>query len=317
MDGQIALLLAAGAALLAVVVVVLDRWWVRRVLRQMDAMLDAAIRGDFAEDVFDETLLSSVETKLAHYLSASAVSARNLQTEKDKIKELVADISHQTKTPLSNILLYAQLLGEQPLPAEAAGCVNSLTAQAEKLRFLIGSLVKTSRLETGILTLHPSLHPLASLVEEAAAQAAPKAAAKEISLTVLPVEGSAFFDPKWTAEALYNLLDNAVKYTPRGGAVTVGATVYELFARIEVKDTGPGVPEGEQSKVFQRFYRSPALADQDGVGLGLYLSRQIAAGQGGYLKLSSAPGNGAVFSLFLPREANLTGPLDFRKNVER
>ena len=114
-------------------------------------------------------------------------------------------------------------------------------------------------------------------------------------------EAAARFDPKWTGEAVCNLLDNAVKYTPAGGRVTVSVTPYELFCRIDVADTGPGLGEEEQAKVFQRFYRAPAARDREGVGIGLYLVRQIAAGQGGYVKVDSAPGRGSVFSLFLPQ----------------
>ena len=122
-----------------------------------------------------------------------------------------------------------------------------------------------------------------------------------IALTLAAAEGNGVFDPKWTAEAVCNLLDNAVKYTPAGGAVTVQACCYELFCRIDVTDTGPGIPEEEQAEVFQRFYRSPANHQAQGVGIGLYLARQIAEGQGGYIKVFSKPGRGAKFSLYLPR----------------
>ena len=287
-------ILGAGA------VVVWDRWRLRQTLRRMDAMLERAIRGDFTEDTFDETLLSSVGTKLAHYLTASAVSARNLQAEKDAINTLIADISHQTKTPIANLLLYAQLLSEQDLPQDRR-CAAALEQQAEKLRFLVESLVKTSRLETGILEMHPKLSSLQPILEDAVSQVTPKAEAKGIALTMEPTGEVALCDPKWTAEALYNLLDNAVKYTPAGGKVAVRSKSYDFFCRIDVADTGTGIPEGEQAKIFQRFYRADSAYQEEGVGIGLYLSRQIAAGQGGYLKVSSAPGKGSTFSLFLPR----------------
>ena len=97
-----------------------------------------------------------------------------------------------------------------------------------------------------------------------------------------------------------NLIDNAVKYTP-SGTITVSARAYELFARVDVEDTGPGIPEEELAKLFQRFYRGRAASGEEGVGVGLYLVRQIAQGQGGYVKAFSRPGKGARFSLFLPR----------------
>lgn len=273
----------------------------RRMLDTLDQMLDDAIREDFQESLYDESRLSALETRMAHYLASNAVSARNLAEEKDAIKTLIGDISHQTKTPIANLLLYAQLLEEQDLPPESRGYVSALEGQAEKLRFLIDALVKTSRLETGVLAMTPKRHGLQQLLEDAASQAAPKAEAKDIVLTAEPTDLTAKFDPKWTTEALYNLVDNAVKYTPAGGRVTLRAVGYELFCRIDVTDTGPGIPEAEQAKIFQRFYRSPSASEEEGVGIGLYLARQIAAGQGGYLKVASRPGEGSTFSLFLPR----------------
>ena len=178
---------------------------------------------------------------------------------------------------------------------------RALEAQAEKLQILIGALVKTSRLESGVLALHPAEHPLWPLLEGAAEQVRPKAEGKGIYLRLEPTEETARFDPKWTGEAVYNLLDNAVKYTPAGGEVRVEVTPYELFCRIDVTDTGIGVPEEEQPKLFGRFYRGLASAEVEGVGIGLYLVRQIAAGQGGYVKVASVPGKGSTFSLFLPR----------------
>lgn len=293
--------IAIAAVILAVAAALWERWRTRRLLKRLNHMLDEAIRGDYTERDFDESLLSAVETRLAHYLSASSLSARNVQEEKDKIKALIADISHQTKTPIANVLLYTQLLAEQDLPPESRACVKALAGQAEKLQSLIEALVKTSRLETGILAFHPAAAPLAPMLESAVAQFAPKAAEKGLVLTLVPTDATAVFDAKWTAEAVCNLLDNAVKYTPAGGSIIVQAIAYEMFCRVNVTDTGPGIPEEEQSKVFQRFYRSTAAHEAEGVGIGLYLARQIAEGQGGYIKVASRPGKGAKFSLYLPR----------------
>ena len=147
----------------------------KRTLKRLDQMLDAAIRGAFSQEAFDESMLSAVEAKLGRYLAASTVSARNLQEEKDKIKTLIADISHQTKTPVSNILLYTQLLAEQELPKESRGCVSALEGQAEKLQTLIEALVKTSRLETGVIALRPVPGQLRPVLQSAVSQLGPKA----------------------------------------------------------------------------------------------------------------------------------------------
>lgn len=294
--------LCAVVSATAAIAFLRERAQMRRIMESLNAMLDEAIHGDFREKNYNESLMSAVESRMREYLSASAVSARNLQEEKDKIKEMIADISHQTKTPISNILLYSQLLDERELPEDCRELTAALGGQAEKLQTLINALVKLSRLETGIIQLHPSRQVLAPMLEEAVRQYQVAASKKNITLLLEPSDSEAVFDAKWTEEAVCNLLDNAIKYTPAGGEVRVSNVDYEMFCRINVSDTGPGVPENEQAKIFGRFYRSAAAFDTEGVGIGLYLSRQIMAGQGGYMKLASSPGSGSVFSLFLSKD---------------
>lgn len=274
----------------------------RRIMENLNRVLDIAMQGDFTEEHFDESMLSAVETKLAHYLAASTVSAQNLKAEKDKIKTLIADISHQTKTPIANVLLYTQLLGEQELSEESQACVTALEGQAVKLQSLIDALVKTSRLESGIIALRPTSGQLEPVIQSAVSQLAPKAETKGIQIITESTDADAIFDPKWTEEAIFNLLDNAVKYTPAGGEVRISVTAYQLFSAIHISDTGPGIPEEEQPKVFQRFYRGIEYQAEEGVGIGLYLVRQIAEGQDGYVKVSSQKGDGSTFSLYLPRK---------------
>ena len=287
----------AAVCVLALGAMAWQRCRTRRTLETMNRMLDTAMQGDFTEDSFDETLLSALESKLAHYLAASTTSARQVAAEKEKLKSLIGDISHQTKTPMANILLYTQLLREQP---GSDACLNALDAQTRKLNSLIDALVKTSRLESGVIALHPVPGKLHALLESAAAQLMPKASARNISITVEPADAEAVFDPKWTQEAILNLVDNAVKYTGPGGAVVLSAAAYPMFSVAHVRDTGPGIAEEEQPKVFQRFYRGMAHRAEEGVGIGLYLVRSIAQEQGGYVKVSSKPGKGSTFSLYLP-----------------
>lgn len=275
------------------------RWRMNRTFNTMEHMLDAAMKGDFTDTVFDESRLSALETKFAHYFSASAISARNVQQEKDNIKKLVADISHQTKTPIANLLLYCELLQEEKLPESAADNVNALYRQTERLRFLIDSLVKLSRLENGIISLSVKQQDLRPVLETVISQYMAKADQKGLSLLLEKTEAKAAFDAKWTAEALGNLLDNAIKYTEHG-SIHVSVKSYEMFVRIDVRDTGIGISESEQAQIFSRFYRSREVSEQQGVGIGLYLSREIISSEGGYMKVKSAPGMGSTFSVFLP-----------------
>lgn len=294
-------IVAALALLAALVVAAIERWRTARTMKRLDAMLCAAMDGHFLEQHFDESRLSALESRMSRYLAASALSAQNIQEQRDQISALVSDISHQTKTPVANLQLYAQLLHEQPLTEQGQDCAQAISCQAAKLQALIDALVKTSRLETGILALHPQAGAVAPVVARAIAQYAPRAAQKRVTLNAGAVQGEALFDAKWTEEALCNLLDNAVKYTPAGGHVTVDVRNYELFCAIRVCDTGPGISEAEQAKIFQRFYRAPGAYQDEGVGIGLYLTRQIAQKQGGYVKVESTPGEGSCFSLFLSR----------------
>ena len=274
----------------------------RRTLRRLNAMLDRTIAGGFSEERFDETELSALEGRLARFLRGSAAARRTVETEQAAVKTLIADISHQTRTPIANLLLYASLLSESELDPRQREQVNALSAQAEKLSFLIKALVKASRLEAGIVAPAPAVNPVGPLLENAVEQEGPAALAKQITLTAEPFDGSAAFDPRWTGEALGNVVNNAVKYTPPGGRVSVSAQLLDSFCRIDVADTGPGVPESEQAAVFNRFYRGGATRAAEGLGLGLYLAREILARQGGYIRLSSRPGEGCIFSLYLPRE---------------
>ena len=288
-----------GAALLAAALVLWQRRRSRKILENLGKMLEAAMEGNFTEDSFDESLLSALESSFAHYLAASTVSARKVDAEKEKLKALIGDISHQTKTPIANILLYTQLLKEQPGNTD---CLEALEGQTKKLQSLIDALVKTSRLETGVIALHPEPGELGTVMTSAVSQLRPKAEEKNITITLEKGKANAVFDPKWTEEALYNLLDNAVKYTPSGGRVSVSTTAYPMFSAVHVRDTGPGIAEEEQPKIFQRFYRGEAHREEEGVGIGLYLVRQIAEGQGGFVKVRSQPGQGSTFSLYLPRK---------------
>lgn len=296
----IILLLSIFFLFAAAMIAFLDFYSRKRSLRRMRDMIQSAIDGTFRADIFDESLSASVENKLAEYLAASETQLGKTAAEQEKTKTLIADISHQTKTPIANLLLYTELLKEEG--GRDSETVALLESQVKKLDFLIQSLVKLSRLETGILVLHPCKSELSLLLEEAKEQYAARAQGKGLYLHVLSEEArgiTACFDHKWTLEALGNLMDNAIKYTQTGG-ITVRVKPYELFVSVEVEDTGIGIAEEEYAKVFGRFYRSMSVSDEQGVGIGLYLAREILKQESGYIQLASEVGKGTVFSMYLP-----------------
>ena len=298
----IILLLSIFFLFAAAVITFLDLYFRRRSLRRMYDMIQSAIDGTFRADIYDESLAASVENKLAEYLAVSETQLGKTAAEQEMTKTLIADISHQTKTPIANLLLYTELLKEEN--GRDSETVALLESQVRKLDFLIRSLVKLSRLETGILVLHPCKNALLQLLEEAREQYMAPAREKGLYLHVITEEAediTACFDHKWTLEALGNLIDNAIKYTQTGG-VTVRVKPYELFVSIEVEDTGIGIAEEEHAKVFGRFYRAMSVSDEQGVGIGLYLAREILKQESGYIQLASEVGKGTVFSLYLPVE---------------
>lgn len=272
----------------------------RRLMESLDSMLEKAINGDFRESEYNETVLSSIEQKMAKFLAASERTLKTAKTEKEGLKSLVSDISHQTRTPVANIELYTQLLAEKGLDGESAACVRAIESQSEKLRSLMEALIKTSRLETGIIALKPSAAELSDIVSRAVEQYRPKAGEKNIELSADMSQMKALCDPKWTEEAVCNVLDNAVKYTPEGGKITVTMTEYEMFCRIDVADTGVGVTEEELPKIFSRFYRGKNTAGCPGLGIGLYLTRRILSEEGGYIRAARSK-SGSVFSVFVPK----------------
>ena len=150
----------------------------RRTFRRLNALLDRAIAGGFSEDRFDETELSALEGKLARFLRGSAHAQKMIAGEQAAVKALIADISHQTRTPIANLLLYASLLLESDLPPRQREQVRALMTQGEKLSFLIQNLVKASRLETGIVVPAPSQHSVRALLEEVIEQEEPAAQKK-------------------------------------------------------------------------------------------------------------------------------------------
>ena len=197
------------------------------------------------------------------------------------------------------------ILAEEDLPGDAGDKVTAIRSQSEKLKFLIDSLVKMSRLESGLMNYVPVVSSVDELLESITDSLSAKASLKGISISYEPTALYINSDPKWTYEAIFNIADNAVKYTHEG-EVKMYATEYEMFIRIDIEDTGIGISEEDSAKVFSRFYRSREVSEEEGVGIGLCLAREIITGVGGYIRLESTPGKGSKFSVYIPKGVNLS-----------
>lgn len=290
-----------------------------KVVDRLEQMLDDAQNGTFSESNYDETKLSRLESKWKEFLGTSVLSNQNLEAERHRLEQFISDISHQTKTPMTNIKMYTELLCEEVSSLQkkeaddssASAAINriekyatEIRRQNERLEFLIDSLTKLSRLESGTLEVVANQSSVNALVRSGVSAIKPKADMKKISFITTEAECDtsvmASFDKKWTLEALINVLDNAVKYSPEGGNIEVKLSETEMYVSIHVIDEGPGISEEDATKIFGRFFRSSEVQQEDGVGIGLYLTREILSKEDGYIKvISNEYRKGGEFVLYL------------------
>lgn len=266
----------------------------------LDHMMDSTDRPQV--DYEAETLLSRISHRLERLYNVMQKTRHTAEGEKEELQSLVSDISHQTKTPIANLKLLNDTMLTRPLTEEKRKeFLQATGTQLDKLDFLIQGMVKTSRLETGVITLEKQDAVIGDTLVSAINGVLAPMEQKEISLSVdCPSDLTISHDSRWTSEALFNILDNAVKYTSAGGSIQVRVRDWEMYLRIDVTDTGRGIPEHSQGTIFKRFYRDEAVHDIDGVGIGLYLAREIITMQGGYITVESKVGEGSTFSVFLP-----------------
>ena len=267
-------------------------------------ILDGMISGnEKAGELQDsETLFARIDHRLSRLYSIMQENRRKVDAERTELQMLVSDISHQVKTPVANLKMVTDTLLSKPVTeTERSDFLQGIRSQTDKLDFLFQALVKTSRLETGTIRLEKKDSLLFDTLAMACSEIVYDAEKKDISVSVdCPEDLRLYHDSKWTAEALFNLLDNAVKYTPAYGKIVVTVEQWEMYVKVNVADTGKGISESNQAAIFRRFYREDGIHDKTGVGIGLYLAREIVTMQGGYIKVSSEIGNGSVFSVFLP-----------------
>ena len=266
----------------------------------IEALVEQQERQIFSEA--EDTLTARLQHQLLKLRNILTAQNQMLAQEKEQIKTLISDISHQIKTPIAAANTFAELLSDGELSAEErTEYITTLQMSLGKLTFLTNSLIKMSRLESGIISLKPEKNSLNEIVLQAVKTVYAKAKEKGILITFECDQAfEAVLDFNWTAEAISNVIDNAVKYTPQGGFVRLQITEYPSFLRLDISDSGVGIPEEEQAKIFGRFYRGKQSVGTDGVGIGLYLTREIINKQNGYIKVSSDE-KGSTFSLFLKK----------------
>lgn len=263
--------------------------------------LDRAIGGEIQNTAYDESMDTAVTERLNRIVQIAGLHQGEAEKERDIIKSLISDISHQVRTPLTNIMLYVGLLQERGLDRGAKALADKIEKQAEKLDFFMKELVKSSYAEQEMISIYPKMMRVEEIINTSCQIVELAALKKKIRIAQEETDDLCYADKKWTAEALGNVLDNAVKYSPEYSQIELKVILYESFVCIQVQDEGIGIKEEEQGLVFERFYRSKSVSSEPGFGIGLYLVREVLSKQGGYAKIKSKPGGGTTVQLFLSR----------------
>lgn len=279
---------------------------------QLHTLLDSYLAEDYSvsdaknsygfifNDSFTDTLF-----KLGNKLMAKT---RALTEERDHTKTLVTDISHQLKTPVSALKSCFTMCMEADTEQERNDFLQRCAQQLDRLEKLIAVLVNISRLETALISLRQEKAALSDILTDAVNTVYEKALQKNISIEICESDQenadsiSLLADRHWTCEAIANILDNAVKYSPAGSAVSLRIHKFYSYMQLEIADQGIGIPKAEYNRIFKRFYRGshPVVKRSEGSGVGLYLARRIIEEQGGTVTVQSAVEQGSVFEVRLP-----------------
>lgn len=327
--------MAVLAAAAGIAIVCIRRYYRKRMQAATQMLLerlDRAIDGEMQEEIFDESVDAAVTEKLNRLLELTNMHQEQAETERDTIKSIISNITHQIRTPVTNIMLYTGLLQEIVAALGQDGGVTEnishlllkLQKQADKLDFFMKELVKSTYTEQEMISLHPEMTDVQEIMAAACQTVELSAMKKGIVIAVQSAgdvqqhgkEETAdgilcYADRKWTVEALENVLDNAVKYSPSGSRIDVRLRTGESFLCVEIEDRGCGIREEEQGRIFERFYRAEEVSAEPGFGIGLYLVREVLSRQGGYARVKSAPGEGTTMYLYLSRYAARAGSPHF------
>ena len=246
----------------------------------------------------DELLLARIENQLVRIQEVLDGRRKEAEKSRDEIQKLISEIAHQMRTPLTNIESYTGFLknmtetAEQNLEGEASGSnekiglqyISALEVSEKKLHFLVDSFVKMARLEQHIIQIHQNEKDLLKTIHNTFGQIQNRAEEKQIRFHItMPKQALCVHDSNWLSEAVFNILDNAVKYSEPGGTVEVSLKQNELYMKLQVRDYGIGIEEGEENQIFRRFYRGRRVTVQEGLGIGLYLAREIMNLHGGFM----------------------------------
>ena len=281
-------------------------WWSirekRKTYRRIDELLDRVLNQEIILDSdVKEGEYSALVSKIKQIQEVLENHARSAETEKEQVKSLVSNMSHQLKTPLANLSLYAEILGKSELSIERKNeFFSKMQRQIEKLNWMVESLSKMVKLEQNLDDFEIKNTKIRQTILDSVDTVYEKLEKKDIQLDMESFEDRFLYhNRKWTVEVFVNLLENAIKYTEKGGFISIRVKSYELYTEIQISDNGRGIRQEELTDIFKRFYRSPEVENMEGSGIGLYLCNLILEKEKGYITAISEYGKGSCFSVFL------------------
>ncbi|MBF6633954.1 MAG: HAMP domain-containing histidine kinase [Planococcus sp. (in: Bacteria)] len=290
----------AAVSFLLVLTALVFTWWRYREIDKLSGYLQKISNGDFQLDVRDNTegelsLLKSQIYKVTNMLSEHGTLLRE---DKEKLTDAISDISHQLKTPLTSMMVMADLLRDSRLDeAKRSEFTRSLRVQLERMDWLVSSLLKLSKIDAGTIMFKKEPVSVPVLIDKVIE---PLLVPLDIKGLQLEIEGdpqAAFSgDLNWTAEALINVLKNCVEHTPEGGQLSIGYTENALYTEIAIADNGSGILKQDLPHIFKRFYKGQN-AGEDSVGIGLAMAYSIITSQQGDIEVKSEPAMGTSFHI--------------------
>lgn len=298
MVAEMIIALIAGAGIGAGGMYVIQRRNRTQELKRIERLAGDILNGERlrAAASGEETLFGKIEHQLVRMQEMLLGQKAEAEKSRDEIQKLISETAHQMRTPLTNMETYTGLLRERlgegkekrSYRAEEGEPLLTYTDALEeserKLHFLTESFIKMSRMEHGIIQVRKEEKDLLRTVKNALGQIQNQAEEKEICFEIrLPEKAVCMHDANWLGEAVYNVLDNAVKYSEPGGKIIFSVVENEMFLKIRVRDFGLGIDPGEENRIFRRFYRGNRVTNQSGFGIGLYLAREIVSLHGGFL----------------------------------
>lgn len=275
-------------------------------LSEISEMLEQVLQGKTLKYncINTDTLFDKIRMQILRIDEINKGNKDILEKERDNIKQVLAEISHQLRTPLANMETYLALVDDEKTPqSEKKVYIQSIESAEEKIKFLVEKFIIAARMENRIIQIHKVYQDLKQTVAESVFQVYKRAEKKRIFVEIKEKnrrDYNVYHDRNWLCEGIYNLLDNSIKYSPNGSRVQVLLDDNEMFTEISVEDEGIGIEPGEENKIFQLYYRGNNILGQEGYGMGMFITRQIITAHDGFMRVTRKE-QGLKVSIFLPK----------------